>query len=148
MSNGKITLNIGLNNNCRIRHANEHGARIVADIAARLFCDFTEGDYNYGIVVGEYEGKPEPTVVIEFDAWVEFHDSLDRFREMLRVACCLFSQECIAADFCGVGCLEFAPGRVPCYDFNREYFKTIGDCNGKAPCYDFYGFYRVERPVV
>lgn len=139
MSNEKITLNIGLNNNCRIRHINGHGARIVADIAARLLFEFTEGDYKYGIVVGEYEGKPEPTVVIELDAWVVFHDSLDRFKDMLSVACCLFSQECIAADYCGTGCLEFAPRRPASYDFDRAYFKTLEDCEG---------FYRVDRPTV
>ena len=128
MSDGKITLNIGLNNNCRIRHANKTGARIVADIAARLFEDFTERGYTYGFVVSEYEGQEEPTVVIQFDSWIEFSDTIQKFRDMLRVACVLFSQVCIAATYGERGFLEFAPGRPPCYDFDRQYFMTIDDC--------------------
>ena len=136
MSNEKITLNIGLNNNARVSklHSNMSAARNVADIAARMLENHTYSSYGVGFAISEYNGDVEPTVVVTLQG---FTYEPDKFSELVRVMCSVFSQECIAAVYWGDEMLEFNYGMEPCYRFDREFFIESADCER---------FESVERP--
>jgi len=109
-NNMKAKLNIGLNN-CFYNY------RDVVGVTHNLL------GTEYGYIsaryhVGEYNGNPEPTAVIELDV----HNKTSLI-EVVEHLCSIFTQECIAVKYNGKGKLVYNPNfKGQQYKFDPKYF--------------------------
>jgi len=111
----KTTWNIGLNNN-------PYTATLIIDAITTAF------PHNEGYIVayrehmGEWEGKPEPTLVIE----VIGEQDAESMVALTKMMCIAFTQDAIAVRNDGDGHLVYRPEFTgDRYEFNSEFFHVI-----------------------
>ena len=129
--NKKTTLNIGLENNCKYNGTSESVSEIVKSLSVIGSVD------TYRVDVGEYDGKPEKTMIVVFDsindsfAYLHGDNMLDviSFEVKLERLCNDLTQECISYSSEHINC----DGLVYCtsmatddtvdrYEFDPKYF--------------------------